>query len=111
MLLNNTRNLLGIWALGVTVVKLRIQPSTYPIVFLISLVLVHQEEEVTICMSARMGHARREWLLVFEEREYSILPVMSELSTVRCDRALGLWIADTRTSSVDRGGQNITETD
>jgi len=27
-----------------------------------------------------------------EEREYSILPVMSELSTVRCDRALGLWL-------------------
>ena len=25
-----------------------------------------------------------------EEREYSILLVMSELSTVRCDRALGL---------------------
>ena len=36
-----------------------------------------------------------------EEREYSILPVMSELSTVRCDRALGLWIAGTRASSVD----------
>ena len=36
-----------------------------------------------------------------EEREYSILLVMSELSTVRCDRALGLWIADTRASSVD----------
>ena len=34
--------------------------------------------------------------------EYSILPVMSELSTVRCDRALGLWIAGTRASSVDR---------
>ena len=33
--------------------------------------------------------------------EYSILPVMSELSTVRCDRALGLWIAGTRASSVD----------
>ena len=40
-------------------------------------------------------------LLNLEEREYSILPVMSELSTVRCDRALGLWIADTRASSVD----------
>ena len=26
---------------------------------------------------------------------------MSELSTVRCDRALGLWIAGTRASSVD----------
>ena len=39
--------------------------------------------------------------------EYSILLVMSELSTVRCDRALGLWIAGTRASSVDgscRGG-------
>ena len=33
--------------------------------------------------------------------EYSILLVMSELSTVRCDRALGLWIAGTRASSVD----------
>ena len=27
-----------------------------------------------------------------EEREYSILLMMSELSTVRCDRALGLWL-------------------
>ena len=35
-----------------------------------------------------------------EERVYSILPVMSELSAVRCDRALGLWIAGTRASSV-----------
>ena len=26
---------------------------------------------------------------------------MSELSTMRCDRALGLWIAGTRASSVD----------
>ena len=33
--------------------------------------------------------------------DYSILFVMSELSTVRCDRALGLWIAGTRASSVD----------
>ena len=33
--------------------------------------------------------------------EYSILLVMSELSTVRCDRALGLWIAGTWASSVD----------
>ena len=33
--------------------------------------------------------------------EYPILPVMSELSTVRCDRALGLWIAGTRVSNVD----------
>ena len=42
-----------------------------------------------------------------EECEYSILPVMSELSTVQCDRALGLWVAGTRASSVDeecRGG-------
>jgi len=36
-----------------------------------------------------------------EEREYSILPVMSELSTVRYDRALGHWIAGTQASSVD----------
>ena len=27
--------------------------------------------------------------------------VMSELSTVRCDRVLGLWIAGTRALSVD----------
>ena len=33
--------------------------------------------------------------------EYSILLVMSELSTVRYDRALSLWIASTRASSVD----------
>ena len=33
--------------------------------------------------------------------EYSIMLVMSELSTVQCDRALGLWIAGTRASSVD----------
>ena len=32
--------------------------------------------------------------------EYSILLVMSELSTVRCDRALGLWL-QARASSVD----------
>ena len=36
-----------------------------------------------------------------EECEYSILLVMSELSTVRCDRALGLCIAGTWASSVD----------
>ena len=36
-----------------------------------------------------------------EECEYSILLVMSELSTMRYDRALGLWIAGTRASSVD----------
>ena len=40
------------------------------------------------------------WFII-EECEYSILAVMSELSTVRCDRALGLWIAGTRASSVD----------
>ena len=34
--------------------------------------------------------------------EYSILPVMSELSTVRCDRALSLWIAGTRASKCRR---------
>ena len=38
---------------------------------------------------------------ICEECEYSTLPVMSELSTVRCDRELGLWIAGTRASSVD----------
>ena len=40
---------------------------------------------------------------VFEECEYSTLPVMSELSTMQCDRALRLWIAGTRASSV--GGE------
>ena len=33
--------------------------------------------------------------------EYSILLVMSELSTVRCDCALGLWIAGRWASIVD----------
>ena len=33
--------------------------------------------------------------------QYSLLAVISELSTVRCHRALGLWIAGTRSSSVD----------
>ena len=33
--------------------------------------------------------------------EYSILPVMSELSTVRCDRSFGLWIAGTWASRVN----------
>ena len=43
------------------------------------------------------------WLADLSMRnvDYSILLVMSELSTVRCDRALGLWIASTRTSCVD----------
>ena len=36
-----------------------------------------------------------------KNEQYSLLAVMSELSTVRCDRALGLWIAGTRASSVD----------
>ena len=36
------------------------------------------------------GMSRLEKMLVAEEREYSILLVMSELSTVRCDRVLGL---------------------
>ena len=36
-----------------------------------------------------------------EECEYLLLAVMSESSTVRCDRALGLWIAGTRALSVD----------
>ena len=40
-------------------------------------------------------------LYMLRNVEYSILPVMSELSTVRCDRALSLWIAGTRASSVD----------
>ena len=35
--------------------------------------------------------------------EYLLHAVMSELSTVWCDRALGLWIAGTRASSV--GGE------
>ena len=42
-----------------------------------------------------------------EEREYSILPVMSELSTVRYDRVLGLWLQvhGRRVSTVScRGG-------
>ena len=47
-----------------------------------------------------MGTVPTETLI--EEREYSILFVMSELSTVRCDHVLGLWIAGTRASSVDR---------
>ena len=33
--------------------------------------------------------------------DYSILPVISELSIVLCDCAFGLWIAGTRASSVD----------
>ena len=43
------------------------------------------------------------WLADLSMRnvDYSILLVMSELSTMRCDRALGLWIAGTRASSVD----------
>ena len=30
--------------------------------------------------------------IIVRNVEYSILPVMSELSTERCDRALGLWL-------------------
>ena len=43
-------------------------------------------------------HSSRERL---RNVEYYILLVMSELSTVRCDHALGLWIAGTWSSSVD----------
>ena len=42
-----------------------------------------------------------------EEVEYSILPVMSEFSTMRCDCALGLWLQEHghRVSTVScRGG-------
>ena len=42
-----------------------------------------------------------------EEREYSILPVMSELSTVRCDRALGLWIAGTRAADQANSSEHV----
>ena len=41
-------------------------------------------------------HAGHDMIKDAEEREYTIQPVMSELSTVLCDRALGLWIAGTR---------------
>ena len=41
------------------------------------------------------------FLFTMTNGQYSLLAVMSELSTVRCDRALGLWIAGTRGSSVD----------
>jgi len=40
-------------------------------------------------------------MVMMRNIEYSILPVMSELSTVLCDRALGLWIVGTRASRVD----------
>ena len=40
--------------------------------------------------------------MVVRNIEYSILLVMSELSTVRCDRVLGLWIAGTRASTASR---------
>ena len=58
--------------------------------FLVSLLLVH-----LWCVDNALIKGE------IEECEYSILLVMSELSTVRCDRALGLWIAGTRASSVD----------
>ena len=41
------------------------------------------------------------FIFIVRNVEYSILLVMSELSTVRYDHALGLWIAGTRASSVD----------
>ena len=44
-------------------------------------------------------HSSRERL---RNVEYSIISVMSELSTVRCEHALGLWVGGTRASSVDR---------
>ena len=40
-------------------------------------------------------------LLKVRNEQYSLLDVMSELSTVSCDRVLGLWIAGIRASSVD----------
>ena len=45
--------------------------------------------------------------LYLRNEEYSLLTVMSELSTMRCDRALGLWIAGTRASSVDGRRQRL----
>ena len=43
------------------------------------------------------------WLADLSMRnvDYSILLVISELSTMRCDHVLGLWIVGTRASSVD----------
>ena len=38
---------------------------------------------------------------MLRNEQYSLLAVMSELSTVWCDRALGHWIAGTHASSVD----------
>ena len=40
-------------------------------------------------------------LSILRNERYSLLAVMSELSTVRCDRVLGLLVAGTRVSSVD----------
>ena len=54
-----------------------------------------------LCIYTALLHYLHGMLITREEREYSILLVKSELSTVRCDRALGLWIAGTRASSVD----------
>ena len=43
------------------------------------------------------------WLADLSMRnvDYSILLVISELSTMRCDHVLGLWIVGTRALSVD----------
>ena len=57
---------------------------------------------VTLPWYARMYRVNKHsFMSELRNVEYSILLVMSELSTVRCDRALGLWIAGTRASSVD----------
>ena len=56
----------------------------------------------------QFGPSRSNYILVLpiysyvRNVEYSIMLVMSELSTVRCDRALGLWIAGTRASKCRR---------
>ena len=62
--------------------------------FFLSLLWLQLVSSGVLTMHSSMGRLRNV--------EYSILPVMSELSTVRYDRALGLWIAGTRASSVDR---------
>ena len=61
--------------------------------------MTHGEQHDTTMPLATLAYrVAREILRNFE---YSILLVMSELSIVRCDRALSLWIAGTRVSSVD----------
>ena len=60
------------------------------------------KERQNIMDSAKvLSLAKKPYSRSLRNVEYSILLVMSELSTVRCDRALGLWIAGTRASSVD----------